>query len=483
ADSYTITIKNPDTGCVFTTGYVVKDAPTFNIKIGETRRTCFDATGIATATVTLDIETIIAAADYIGNYTYEVVDKTGTSLTAPITGTGIGGTQNIISGLIAGTYKVKVTMTDSPECEVLSEEFSITSQPKLNLKENSIVNYISCNSSEGSVILKADGGWGNYEYQLEKTKNNITTIEQAFGKNSKFDTLEEGSYTATVRDINNCEATLSFVLVKGIKLTAETKVNKNVCEGEQNASIEIINVTGGQIQDAGVTYSYILKYPTELGGLEVEQSSNIFDGLLAGNYQVRVIDNKYGCNTGNFEKVKVTIEDPIKVEASANITKDITCDITTASVKVTAKGGKAPYEFSIDGITYNPSNTSTSTMYEFTGLTAGLQTFYVRDVEQCVTTTTATIGAYVALDATLNVVSGFITCKDDSNGVLSADVTGGFGTYEYQLLNEAETPITGDWQTSNTFGGLNIGTYKIKVKSTNRFSEVCETITTNKHTI
>ncbi|WP_233881761.1 SprB repeat-containing protein, partial [Tenacibaculum piscium] len=359
ADSYTITIKNPDTGCVFTTGYVVKDAPTFNIKIGETRRTCFDATGIATATVTLDIETIIAAADYIGNYTYEVVDKTGTSLTAPITGTGIGGTQNIISGLIAGTYKVKVTMTDSPECEVLSEEFSITSQPKLNLKENSIVNYISCNSSEGSVILKADGGWGNYEYQLEKTKNNITTIEQAFGKNSKFDTLEEGSYTATVRDINNCEATLSFVLVKGIKLTAETKVNKNVCEGEQNASIEIINVTGGQIQDAGVTYSYILKYPTELGGLEVEQSSNIFDGLLAGNYQVRVIDNKYGCNTGNFEKVKVTIEDPIKVEASANITKDITCDITTASVKVTAKGGKAPYEFSIDGITYNPSNTST----------------------------------------------------------------------------------------------------------------------------
>ncbi|MBE7690325.1 T9SS type B sorting domain-containing protein [Tenacibaculum piscium] len=482
ADSYTITIKNPDTGCVFTTGYVVKDAPTFNIKIGETRRTCFDATGIATATVTLDIETIIAAADYTGAYTYEVVDKTGTSLTAPIIGTGIGGTQNIISGLIAGTYKVKVTMTDSPECEVLSEEFTIESQPALTL-ENSIVTLISCNSNKGFLDLRADGGWGNYEYQLEKTKNNITTIEQAFGKNSKFDTLEEGSYTATVRDINNCEATLSFVLVKGIKLTAETKVNKNVCEGEQNASIEIINVTGGQIQDAGVTYSYILKYPTELGGLEVEQSSNIFDGLLAGNYQVRVIDNKYGCNTGNFENVKVTIEDPIKVEASANITKDITCDITTASVKVTAKGGKAPYEFSIDGITYNPSNTSTSTMYEFTGLTAGLQTFYVRDVEQCVTTTTATIGAYVALDATLNVVSGFITCKNDSNGVLSADVTGGFGTYEYQLLNEAETPITGDWQTSNTFGGLNIGTYKIKVKSTNRFGEVCETITTNKHTI
>ncbi|WP_233901005.1 T9SS type B sorting domain-containing protein [Tenacibaculum piscium] len=486
-DNYIIKITNPITGCVYPTYNTVKDVPLFLVEI-DSQRTCFDqATRKETASAPLNVKTIIRDAldvPYTGNYTYEVVDAiTESSLTAPITGTGIGGTQNIISGLEKGTYKVKIIMTDSPECEVLSEEFSITSQPELTLEENSIVNHISCNSSEGSVILKADGGWGNYEYQLEKTKNNITTIEQVFGKNSKFEELEEGSYTATVRDINNCEATLSFVLVKGIKLTAETKVNKNVCEGEQNASIEIINVTGGQIQDAGVTYSYILKYPTELGGLEVEQSSNIFDGLLAGNYQVRVIDNKYGCNTGNFKNVKVTIEDPIKVEASANITADITCDITTASVEVTAKGGKAPYEFSIDGITYNPSNTSTSTMYEFTGLTAGLQTFYVRDVEQCVTTTTATIGAYVALDATLNVVSGFITCKDDSNGVLSADVTGGFGTYEYQLLNEAETPITGDWQTSNTFGGLNIGTYKIKVKSTNRFSEVCETITTNKHTI
>ncbi|WP_233884933.1 T9SS type B sorting domain-containing protein [Tenacibaculum piscium] len=484
-DNYIIKITNPITGCVFPTYNTVKDVPLFLVEI-DSQRTCFNqATRKETASAPLNVKTIIRDAldvPYTGNYTYEVVDAiTESSLTAPITGTGIGGTQNVISDLEKGTYKVKVTMTDSPECEVLSEEFTIESQPKLNL-DSSIVTFISCNSGEGGIILKADGGWGNYEYQLEEATAGIV---KPFSKNNKFEELEEGSYTATVRDINNCEATLSFVLVKGIKLTAETKVNKNVCEGEQNASIEIINVTGGQTQDAGVTYSYILKYPTELGGLEVEQSSNIFDGLLAGNYQVRVIDNKYGCNTGNFENVKVTIEDPIKVEASANITKDITCDIPTASVEVTAKGGKAPYEFSIDGITYNPSNTSTSTMYEFTGLTAGLQTFYVRDVEQCVTTTTATIGAYVALDATLNVVSGFITCKDDSNGVLSADVTGGFGTYEYQLEGTSDTglSIIIPWQTSNTFGGLNIGTYKIKVKTTNRFGEVCETITTNKHTI
>ncbi|MCG8893024.1 T9SS type B sorting domain-containing protein [Tenacibaculum finnmarkense] len=486
-DAYTITITNPATGCVFTTSHTVKDEPTFNIKIGGNKRTCFDAAAnAATATVTLDIETIIAAADYTGAYTYEVVDNTGTSLTAPITGNGTGGVQNMISGLTAGTYKVKITMTDAPGCDVLSDEFTINeppTQPELTL-DDSIVTFISCNSGEGAIILKADGGWGNYEYQLEKIKNNITTIEQPFSKNNKFEKLEEGNYTATVRDINNCEATLDFVLEKGVKLIVDTpKVTQNVCEGEKNASIEVNVIGGGQTQDTSIrTYSYILKYPTELGGLELEQTSNIFTGLQAGNYQVRVIDNKYGCTTGALENVKVEIKDPNKVIiSSVNITEDITCENnSTASVEVTAGGGKAPYEFSTDGINYTAS---ASTTYTFTGLNSGLNTFYVKDTEQCVTTTTATIADYVDLEATLNVVSGFITCKNDSNGVLSATVTGGFGNYEYQLLAGNGVAITGVWQISNTFSGLTPATYKIKVRSTNRFGKVCEMETIKDHEI
>ncbi|MCG8859095.1 T9SS type B sorting domain-containing protein [Tenacibaculum finnmarkense] len=479
-DVYNITITNPATGCIFTTSHTVKDEPTFNIKIGGNKRTCFDAAAnAATATVTLDIETIIAAADYTGAYTYEVVDNTGTSLTAPITGNGTGGVQNMISGLTAGTYKVKVTMTDAPGCDVLSDEFTIESQPKLNL-DSSIVTFISCNSGEGGIILKADGGWGNYQYQLEEATAGIV---KPFSKNNKFEKLLEGIYTATVRDINNCEATFDFVLVKGVQLIVDTEVKNNVCEGEKNASIEVNVISGGQTQDTSIrTYSYILKYPTELGGLELEQTSNIFTGLQAGNYQIRVIDNKYGCTTGPLKNVKVEIKDPNKVIiSSVNITEDITCENnSTASVEVTAGGGKAPYEFSTDGINYTAS---ASTTYEFTGLNPGLNTFYVKDAEQCVTTTTATIAEYVPLKATLNVDLGFITCKDDSNGVLSATVTGGFGNYEYQLLAGNGVAITGVWQTSNTFSGLTPATYKIKVRSTNRFGEVCEMETTNKHEI
>ncbi|MCG8805327.1 T9SS type B sorting domain-containing protein [Tenacibaculum finnmarkense] len=479
-DVYTITITNPATGCVFTTSHTVKDEPTFNIKIGGNKRTCFDAAAnAATATVTLDIETIIAAADYTGAYTYEVVDVNGTTGNVYSTGNGTGGVQNMISGLTAGTYKVKITMTDTPGCEPLSKDFTIESQPELTL-DDSIVTFISCNSGEGAIILKADGGWGNYEYQLEEATAGIV---KPFSKNNKFEELSEGSYTATVRDVNNCEATLDFVLVKGVKLTVKNEVKNNVCEGEKNASIEVNVIGGGQTQDTSIrTYSYILKYPTELGGLELEQTSNIFTGLQAGNYQIRVIDNKYGCTTGAFKNVKVEIKDPNKVIiSSVNITEDITCENnSTASVEVTAGGGKAPYEFSTDGINYTAS---ASTTYTFTGLNPGLNTFYVKDTEQCVTTTTATIAEYVDLEATLNVVSGFITCKNDSNGVLSATVTGGFGNYEYQLLAGNGVAITGVWQTSNTFSGLTPATYKIKVRSTNRFGKVCEMETIKDHEI
>ncbi|MCG8236385.1 T9SS type B sorting domain-containing protein [Tenacibaculum finnmarkense] len=476
-DVYTITITNPITGCVFTREHIVNPEPTFNIKIGGNKRTCFDATGIATATVTLDIETLIAATDYRGAYTYEVVDVNGTTGNVYSTGNGTGGVQNMISGLTAGTYKVKVTMTDAPGCDVLSDKFDINeppTKPELTL-DDSIVTFISCNSGEGGIILKADGGWGNYQYQLEEATAGIV---KPFSKNNKFEKLLEGIYTATVRDINNCEATFDFVLEKGVKLIVDIpKVTPNVCEGEKNASIEVNVISGGQTQDTSIrTYSYILKYPTELGGLELEQTSNIFTGLQAGNYQIRVIDNKYGCTTGDLKNVEVEIKDPNKVIiSSVNITKDITCENnSTASVEVTAGGGKAPYEFSTDGINYTAS---ASTTYEFTGLNPGLNTFYVKDAEQCVTTTTATIAEYVDLEATLNVDLGFITCKDDSNGVLSATVTGGFGNYEYQLLNNAGFPITGIWQTSNTFSGLGVNTYKIKVKSINRFGKECFAVT------
>ncbi|MDE1208246.1 T9SS type B sorting domain-containing protein, partial [Tenacibaculum larymnensis] len=439
----------------------VKPEPTFDILVSNVQRACFGGTG----SVTIDFST---ATPYTDVYTYEVFEVGNP--TAITSGNGTGGTpETITTNLVAGEYYVVVNMTNTPFCSPRTENF-IIEEPANALALTGTPTYINCNVTDsGEILLEAQGGWAPYEYQLINDATPATPV-QNFDSNRRITGLTAGDYTATVRDVTGCEETFTFTLQPTTNMDALVNVIPNLCEGENTATIEVTNVTGGQTQDATVSYSYILIYPD--GTTQVEQLSNTFNNLPAGtNYTVIVRDNKYSCEYTET----VNIVDPSEVEASANITADITCNIPNATVEVSAIGGTGVYEYSSDGVNFGPNNT-------FTNVSSGSQTFYVRDDNNCEDTVVVTVNAYEPLVPTLVVDSGFVTCNGDANGVLSATVTGGFGNYEYQLLDGSDNPVDGTWQTSNSFGGLDVGTYKIRVRSTNRFGEVC-TEDTVPHTI
>ncbi|MCT4697796.1 T9SS type B sorting domain-containing protein [Tenacibaculum haliotis] len=456
--TYEVTATHPDTGCVFTKEYIVGAEPSYTVIANNPQATCFGAAG-GSIDISFDSSTT-----YGGVYDYEVLDTSGNSLATPITGTGInGGTTETVTGLLAGTYYVSVTMTNTPFCTISTNQFTIGT-PTAALALNGAVTYISCNTSTGEVILTGSNGFSGYEYQLI---NNVTpgTPIQNFSTNARITGLVAGSYTATVRDAGGCLATFNFDLNATTPMAADVNLVENQCEGEYTASIEITNVMGGQTQDTSVrSYTYILIYPD---GSQVEQTSNIFENLPAGaTYQAIVRDSKYSCEY----REDVDIIDPIKVAASVNITADITCAVSTATVELAGAGGTGTYMFSDDGVTYMASNT-------FTSVSAGNHVFYVRDANNCVDDVAVSIDAYETLTPTLNVISGFVTCNGDNNGVLSADVTGGFGNYEYQLEEYPSNTVVAPWQSSNTFTGLGIGDYHIRVRSTNRFNVVCTAVT------
>ncbi|WP_299002048.1 T9SS type B sorting domain-containing protein [uncultured Tenacibaculum sp.] len=457
ADNYTIAILNPATGCILEAYHTVAPAPVFDVLATPTRA-CFGGTG----SVTIDFG---PQTPYPDVYDYEVFTAGGAS--TGITGPGTGGTPTIIGNLNPGTYYVVVNMPNTPFCTSQTTNFEIV-QPTADLTLNGAPTYINCNvSTSGEILLTAAGGWNGYQYELINNATPATPI-QNFSTNRRITGLAAGSYTATVQDANGCLATFDFTLNDPQPMNAVVAVIENDCEGEYTASIEVTNVIGGQIQDTTISYTYILTYPN---GTQVEQSSNIFTNLPAGTgYQVTVRDNKYNCQ---FTDTRDII-DPSEVVASANITSDITCNNPQAIVEVSAIGGTGVHEFSDNGVTYSPVN--------IFSVGAGTHTFYVRDEHNCVDEVVVTVAAYEDLVPTLNVESGFVTCFGDANGVLSANVTGGFGNYEYQLLDGSDTPVDGTWQTSNMFGGLDIGMYKIRVRSTNRFGEVCIADTTP-HTI
>lgn len=467
-DNYTITIQNPRTGCVFSTTHTVTSVPTFNLNISNIKNVSCLGTASGSA------ELIFGAAEvYNGNYTYEIFNVGG--VTTGITDVGVGNVSESLIGLSAGNYYVDVDMTDSPFCNVLSADFEIKPSPGV-LGVTTALSYISCvDPNSGEVELQGTSGWGSYTYQLVNTTTG--DVKQAYSPNRLITGLDAGNYEVTVKDLNDCTHTQSFTLESPTVLVADVTRTVNQCKGESTATITVTNVTGGQVQDTSTkNYTYTLTYVSS--GVEVSQSSNVFKDLSEGSYTIRVVHNKYSCATdGTDPRYSVTITDPTKVVASTNIIADITCNTATATVEVSASGGTGPYTYSNDGVTFTSVNTFS--------VPSGEQSFYVKDDKGCISdAATATISAYTPLEVTLNVISGVITCRNDSNGVLSADAIGGFGTYEYQLTDELGTPVSGfTWQASNTFSGLNIGTYKIRVRSINRFGVVCTAITVGEHEI
>ncbi|TDQ29836.1 T9SS type B sorting domain-containing protein [Tenacibaculum caenipelagi] len=453
ADNYTIEILNPVTGCILKAYHTVDPAPVFDILVTNIQRACFGGTG----GVDISFDPVNPYTDI---YNYEVFTLAGASVG---TGSGTGGTPTTITGLVPGEYYVVVTMPNTPFCTVQTVNFEIA-QPDNDLTLSSQLTYLKCTpANSGAVNLTANGGWSGYQYELVNNTTGATV--QSFNNNAIITGLVAGDYTATVRDVNGCTETTTFTLEPGVTITGNYQVTPNVCEGEYSATIEAINVAGGQTQDPNLAYTYVLEYPD--GTRTASQSSPIFANLPAGSGYSIIVADGYSCD-GLIGPIDIV--DPIKVVASAEIIGDITCNDPQAVVEVTGAGGTGPYMYSMDGVTFGNTNTF--------NVDAGTYLFYVRDTELCVSEpTTVTVGAYVPLVATLNTESAFITCNGDSNGVLSAEVQGGFANYEYQLLDGNDTPIDGTWQASNIFSGLDVGTYKIRVRSTNRFGVVCTAVT------
>ncbi|WAC02213.1 hypothetical protein N7U66_21085 [Lacinutrix neustonica] len=120
-------------------------------------------------------------------------------------------------------------------------------------------------------------------------------------------------------------------------------------------------------------------------------------------------------------------------------------------------GGLSPYSYSIDGVTFQGSNT-------FTGLTAGTYTITVQDANSC----TAIVGT-ITIDpldppTDLTFSSTALTCPSNTSDV-TLTATGGSPTLEYQIIAPAGAATP--YQSSNVFTGLAPGTYTFQVNDGN----------------
>lgn len=336
-----------------------------------------------------------------------------------------GDTTAIASNLFGGINTC--TISDNNGCSVLQ---TVTIAQPSNITFTLSVNDILCfGGGLGSITINANGGIGILQY----SKDGGSTFQSS----NIFSGLISGTYQIVVKDANNCVSAPQSVIIAQPTLITFTYSKINVtCFGANTGNITV-TATGGT-----GAYQY-----SKNGGTTY-QASNVFSGLLAGTYNIKIKDAN-NCTTVGV--AVIITQNPIIVITPTHT--NLTCHTGnngTATVSVTGGVGNYVYNWTPTG-----GNNSTAI-----GLSATSYTCTVTDSLGCIKTQSYTITAPTSVAFT-HTSTNVTTCFGGNNGSITNTASGGAGSFLYSKDGGST------YQLSNVFTGLTMGNYQIVVKDTN----------------
>jgi guanyl-specific ribonuclease Sa len=170
---------------------------------------------------------------------------------------------NVFDNLVAGTYTTYVK-----DANGYKSDYSTTINPLPPLSISTTVSNVSCNgNNDGSIIVNATGGMGNYLFSLS---NGITIVGP---QNNVFYNLAPGTYTITVTDSSNCLfSSINVTILEPAPLSTSILI--------ENQTITVHSIGGSG------TYLYLLD--------SIFQASNVFTNLVPGLHYIMTQDPN-GC--------------------------------------------------------------------------------------------------------------------------------------------------------------------------------------------
>ena len=180
---------------------------------------------------------------------------------------GTNPTNPTATGLSVGW--VTVTATDANGC-IKIDSIELTEPTPISLTTDSTD--VTCNGfTTGTATVIASGGASNFIYQWDANANNQITPTAS--------SLSVGTYTVTVTDGNNCEATISVEVLEPPILTVTATAVDVICFGNVDGQ-SIVTPDGG-------TPNYAYEWSD--GPIDKDR-----DDFVAGTYTVTVTDTN-GC--------------------------------------------------------------------------------------------------------------------------------------------------------------------------------------------
>lgn len=330
-----------------------------------------------------------------------------------------GSTDNFVNNLIAGTYTV--TISDANACNAI-ESFTLT-EPNMIQVSLTKTDVTYPNGTNGSVTLTASGGFPplSFAWSNGSSQQNLTGISANF-------------YVVTVSDSHQCSSTASIQVSQYFQPVTITFNKTDVsCNGLTDGTA-FANVSGGN-----TPYSFSWS-----NGATNQSLSN----LAAGFYSLTVTGYYGMMGSGT-----VSIIQPNPLQVSVNATSDyngyeVSCfSCADGQVSASISGGTPPYG-------YVWSNGYTD--IQISGLAAGSYSVTAVDGKNCVANGSAILQAPPQISVSL--LSTNVSCFGGNNGMVSANATGGVGSYTY-LWNTGST--------TSSISGLAPGQYSVSVSDAN----------------
>lgn len=368
AGNYTVVVTgNNDCKTLLTTPNGVGEPPVLSVSVTPSPVSCFNGNdGAATA----------VATGGVSPYVYEWMPGSATG--------------SSISGLVAATYTVKVT--DSNSC--IKQESVVIIQPTAITTLVSSTPVSCFGGDDGTASASVSGGTTPYSYSWLPSSLSSPAIAQ----------LTAGTYSVMVTDGKGCIKVDSVAVLEpnGIN-TVMSKVNA-VC-GLPNGQAAVA-ATGG-IQG----YSYLWSPTGETG--------DAITGLAPGTYSVTVIDSN-GCN----HKDTITVIDLASPKAAVASVTNISCNGANDGVAVVqVNGGTAPFVY-----VWSPAGGNADTAKN---LPPGTYSVVVTDANNCQSVAAVSPEITQPHPVFIDVVPVMVTCFGANDGAITSTVTGGTPAYSY----------------------------------------------------
>jgi hypothetical protein len=343
-----------------------------------------------------------------------------------------------ITNLSAGSYMVLAK--DSRGCGA-SYTVTVPAIPPVTVEVTSVTPASALTAADGQVAITIAGGSPNYNVYLNGASTYSGYMTSATAHT--FTGVEAGHYALTVEDGSLCEATKSVLVgaedpggVERISVSYTTIDPR--CHDAANGQI-IVTAQGG----SGV-YTYSLDDKNY-------EASSTFTGLPAGTYVVYVKDDATPAQKVYVSNIVLKGKEALSFTAA--VVRNISsANASDAAILITAKGGTAPYQYSVD------KGAPTASGY-VDGKAAGTYEITVSDAEGCSVSGTIVIAPYETTprpSISVRIIDE-PACFGGNDGAIAVTASGGRSPYAYSVNGV-------NWTTNSTITGLAAGTYTVYVK-------------------